>query len=294
MFWDVVKCFHPLWGSYHQSIQWLKWIHKWEVVNLTHRGLCETYPCFLSGLWQTTLERKLADMGVTVIHTQSKRGDRHYCRQTWKSAVRSSTLLLDSLPHTCTKSSVQKKVTQHCWFLTKGEFWSATDREILATEINVFFSVVSISSRLRLPLYWETSQRRCENAKPKYYQTNPIALCVSFQLNIVETCQKRLLGAVSCFCSHFLKHVVFYTISSWLLSCISYVVICWLGLSDYFMVQKEDITLQQNEEKRATERKRICQLYSCFIVGKFGLFENILSWLHREQCTSLTDLVLNQ
>lgn len=49
--------------------------------------------------------------------------------------------------------------------------------------------------------------------------------------------------------------------------------ICCLGLSDYFMVQKEDIMLQQNEEKRATERIRICQLYSCFIVGKFGLFE---------------------
>lgn len=122
MFWDVVKCFHPLWGSYHQSIQWLKWIHKWEVVNLTHRGLCETYPCFLSGLWQTTLERKLADMGVTVIHTQSKRGDRHYCRQTWKSAIRSSTLLLDSLPHTCTKSSVQKKVLNTAGFSLKESF----------------------------------------------------------------------------------------------------------------------------------------------------------------------------
>lgn len=93
----------------------------------------------------------------------------------------------------------------------------------------------------------------------------------------METCQKRLLGAVSCFCSHFLKHVVFYTISSWLLSCISYVVICCLGLFDDFMVQKEDIVLQQNEEKQATEQKRICQLYSCFIVGKIGLFEKIIS-----------------
>lgn len=122
------------------------------------------------GPCQTTLEETLVDMGVAVMHTlEYTRGNgRFFASETPKKrAIRSSSrCLFRILSHTHPRAL---KVTQHCCFLTGGEALICTrQREILAAEINVYFSAVSISNCSLFSLIVEkTSQRRCEIAEAK-------------------------------------------------------------------------------------------------------------------------------
>lgn len=110
------------------------------------------------------------DMGVAVMHTlEYTRGNgRFFASETPKKrAIRSSSrCLFRILSHTHPRAL---KVTQHCCFLTGGEALICTrQREILAAEINVYFSAVSISNCSLFSLIVEkTSQRRCEIAEAK-------------------------------------------------------------------------------------------------------------------------------
>lgn len=102
-------------------------------------------------------------------HTRIHKGDgRFFASETPKKrAIRSSSrCLFRILSHTHPRAL---KVTQHCCFLTGGEALMCTrQREILAAEINVYFSAVSISNCSLFSLIVEkTSQRRCEIAEAK-------------------------------------------------------------------------------------------------------------------------------
>ena len=184
--WDVLKCFHPVRVSNRRSLHWLRQIHKWEVVNLTRRGTCERI--LPSGPWQTTLEETLVDMGVAVMHTL-KWGDGHFClpsRLQKKRTIRSSSRCLFGFSPTHIHATL--KVTQHCCFLTGGEALICTrQREILAAEINVYFSAVSISNCSLFPsLLRKHPKGDVRLPKQKHCQTKPAASYGSSQ-----ACQKK-------------------------------------------------------------------------------------------------------
>ena len=184
--WDVLKCFHPVRVSNRRSLRWLRQIHKWEVVNLTRRGTCERI--LPSGPWQTTLEETLVDTGVAVMHTL-KWGDGHFClpsRLQKKRTIRSSSRCLFGFSPTHIHATL--KVTQHCCFLTGGEALICTrQREILAAEINVYFSAVSISNCSLFPsLLRKHPKGDVRLPKQKHCQTKPAASYGSSQ-----ACQKK-------------------------------------------------------------------------------------------------------
>lgn len=127
------------------------------------------------------------------MHTRKTLGTRHFCLQTRKPTIRSSTRYLqDCLPHTRKLMHAHIKSNSTLQLFSPKERFNRQQTERFWPRKLMFTFQPSLFQAARFSFIVEkTSQRRREIAQPKHCQARAAVSYGSSQRNIMETCQKN-------------------------------------------------------------------------------------------------------